>query len=291
MMRDHDGARTRGEAELSEESAGETFHVDPQGGRSYHDFLQLDNILNAQSVITGAHDETLFVILHQVKELWMKLMLHELEAVFAHLRDDDLRPAIRTFARVKRIQENQIQSWQILTTMTPADFLGFRDGLGRASGLQSFQYRSIEFIFGNKHRETIAPFEDRPEIAGRLVALLERPSVYDEAVMLLARRGYAIDRDVLERDWSEKREPDASVIAAWRDIYRSSVLNWELYELAEYLVDIDDLFQTWRFRHRNTVERLIGRKIGTGGTSGVGYLTKAAATRLFPELWTVRTQL
>ena len=221
----------------------------------------------------------------------MKLMLHELEAVFPHIRDDDLRPAFKIFARVKRIQENLIQAWHILTTMTPADYLKFRDGLGRSSGFQSFQYRSIEFVFGNKQRETLAPFENRPEIAARLRALLERPSLYDEVVMLLARRGHAIDADVLERDWSRRREPNESVIAAWREVYRRGEREWGLYELAEDLIDIDDLFQTWRFRHRNAVERVIGHKIGTGGTSGVGYLTRATAIRLFPELWTVRTAL
>ena len=284
-------AQTLGETRLGEDFAGETFHADLKGQCSYHDFLELDKILDAQPTITGAHDEPLFFILHQVKELWMKLMLHELEAVYPHLRDDNLRPAFKIFARVKRIQENLIQAWHILTTMTPADYLAFRDGLGRSSGFQSFQYRSIEFIFGNKQRETIAPFEHRPGIAERLTGLLERPSLYDEAVMLLARRGYAIDRAVLDRDWSQKRQPNESVIAAWRDVYRTSKQHWGLYELAEDLIDIDDLFQTWRFRHRNAVERVIGHKIGTGGTSGVGYLTRATTIRLFPELWAVRTEL
>ena len=297
MAEDEDGiarpgrAQTLGETRLGEEFAGETFHADLKGQRSYHDFLELDKILDAQPTITGAHDEPLFFILHQVKELWMKLMLHELEAVYAHIQGDDLRPAFKIFARVKRIQENLIQAWHILTTMTPADYLAFRDGLGQSSGFQSFQYRSIEFIFGNKQRATIAPFEHRPEIAERLTGLLERPSLYDEAVMLLARRGYPIDEAVLDRDWSRKREPNETVIAAWRDVYYTSKQHWGLYELAEDLIDIDDLFQTWRFRHRNAVERVIGHKIGTGGTSGVGYLSKATTIRLFPELWAVRTEL
>ena len=297
MAEDEDGiarpgrAQTPGETRLGEEFAGEAFHADLKGQRSYHDFLELDKILDAQPRITGAHDEPLFFILHQVKELWMKLMLHELEAVYPHIRNDDLRPAFKIFARVKRIQENLIQAWHILTTMTPADYLAFRDGLGQSSGFQSFQYRSIEFIFGNKQRATIAPFEHRPEIAERLTELLERPSLYDEAVMLLARRGYPIDRAMLDRDWSQKREPNETVIAAWRDVYYTSKQHWGLYELAEDLIDIDDLFQTWRFRHRNAVERVIGHKIGTGGTSGVGYLTRATTIRLFPELWAVRTEL
>ena len=211
--------------------------------------------------------------------------------MFPHIRNDDLRPAFKIFARVKRIQENLIQAWHILTTMTPADYLAFRDGLGQSSGFQSFQNRSIEFIFGNKNRAMIRTFEHRPEIAQRLTELLERPSLYDEVVMLLARRGYAIDAGVLDRDWSQKREDDESVMAAWRDIYVNSDKHWGLYELAEDLIDMDDLFQTWRFRHRNAVERVIGHKIGTGGTSGVGYLTKATTIRLFPELWAVRTEL
>ncbi len=285
------GGQTRGAFRLGDEFGGETIHADLTGQRSYHDFLELDKILDAQPTITGEHDEPLFFILHQVKELWMKLMLHELEAAFPHIRNDDLRPAFKIFARVKRIQENLIQAWHILTTMTPADYLKFRDGLGQSSGFQSFQYRSIEFVFGNKQRATMAPFEHRPDIVRRLTDLLERPSLYDEIVMLLARRGYAIDEAVLDRDWSEKREPDDSVIAAWQDIYRTSGEQWGLYELAEHLIDIDDLFQTWRFRHRNAVERVIGHKIGTGGTSGVGYLTRATAIRLFPELWAVRTGL
>ena len=296
MAQDDDNARTgggqtRGEFGLGEEFAGETVHADLAGRRSYHDFLELDRILDAQPTITGEHDEALFFILHQVKELWMKLMLHELEAAFPHIRGDDLRPAFKIFARVKRIQENLIQAWHILTSMTPADYLKFRDGLGRSSGFQSFQYRSIEFIFGNKQRATMAPFEHRPDIVRRLTELLERPSLYDEIVMLLARRGYPIDDAVLDRDWSRRREPNESVIAAWREIYRASGEQWGLYELAEHLIDIDDLFQTWRFRHRNAVERVIGHKIGTGGTSGVGYLTRATAIRLFPELWAVRTGL
>ena len=296
MAQDDDGAQissgqTRGDTRLEGEFAGETIHADLRGQRSYHDFLELDRILDAQPVITGEHDEPLFFILHQVKELWMKLMLHELDAAFPHIRNDDLRPAFKIFARVKRIQENLIQAWHILTTMTPADYLKFRDGLGRSSGFQSYQYRSIEFVFGNKQRETLAPFEHRPDIVRRLTERLERPSLYDEIVMLLARRGYAIDDAVLRRDWSQRREPNDSVIAAWQDVYRTSGEQWGLYELAEHLIDIDDLFQTWRFRHRNAVERVIGHKIGTGGTSGVGYLTRATAIRLFPELWAVRTGL
>jgi tryptophan 2,3-dioxygenase len=286
-----DPKQTLGDSDIGGRFAGEHYHADLEGERSYHDFLELDKILNAQTPVTGAHDEMLFFILHQVKELWMKLMIHELEAALPLVRADDLRPAFKIFARVKRIQENLLQAWHILTTMTPTDYLAFRDGLGRSSGFQSFQYRSIEFIFGNKNRGMIRPHAQRPELHARLVELLERPSLYDEVIMLLARRGFAIDADCLERDWSVAREANDSVLAAWTAIYRHAHEHWDLYELAEDLLDIDDIFQTWRFRHANTVERVIGHKIGTGGTSGVGYLRRAVDIRLFPELWAVRTAL
>ncbi len=286
-----DPKQTLGEDEIGGRFSGERYHADLEGQLSYHDFLQLDKILDAQTPVTGAHDETLFFILHQVKELWMKLMIHELTAAFPLIRDDDLRPAFKIFARVKRIQENLIQAWHILTTMTPTDYLAFRDGLGKSSGFQSFQYRSIEFMFGNKNRGMIKTHAHRPDIHARLVELLERPSLYDEVIKLLARRGFAIDAGCLDRDWSVAREPNDSVLAAWTAIYQNSREYWDLYELAENLLDIDDLFQTWRFRHANTVERVIGHKIGTGGTSGVGYLRRAVDIRLFPELWEVRTTL
>lgn len=286
-----DPKQTLGESDIGGRFSGEHYHADLKGQLNYHDFLQLDKILDAQTPVTGAHDEALFFILHQVKELWMKLMIHELNAAFPLIRDDDLRPAFKIFARVKRIQENLIQAWHILTTMTPTDYLAFRDGLGKSSGFQSFQYRSIEFMFGNKNRGMIEPHSHRPDIHGRLTELLERPSLYDEVIMLLARRGFAIDAQCLDRDWSVAREPSDSVLAAWTAIYKNSREYWDLYELAENLLDIDDLFQTWRFRHANTVERVIGHKIGTGGTSGVGYLRRAVDIRLFPELWEVRTTL
>lgn len=270
---------------------GERFHVGFKEEMNYGDFLALDTILNAQKLWSGEHDEMLFMIIHQTKELWMKLMLHELDAAFPLVRAGELRPAFKMFARVKRIFDNLIQAWSILTTMTPSDYMKFRDKLGRSSGFQSWQYRAIEFMLGNKHRGLLKPHEHRPDLVQRLRAVLERPSLYDEVLMLMARRGFAIDRAVLERDWSEKRGPDASVIAAWERVYRDTAKHWDLYELAESLVDIDDLFQTWRFRHRNTVERVIGLKTGTGGTSGVGYLKQAIEIRLFPELWSVRTGL
>jgi tryptophan 2,3-dioxygenase len=271
--------------------AGEKFYSDFRDRMTYGDYLKLELVLNAQAPITGTHDETLFIIIHQAKELWMKLMIHELEAAFPLVRAGELRPAFKMLARLKRIFDNLIQSWSILNTMTPADYLRFRSQLGQSSGFQSFQYRSIEFLLGNKHKEMIKPHAHRPEIRARLEQLVARPSLYDEVVMLLARRGFAIDRSCLERDWSEMREANDSVIAAWDTIYRNTEQYWDLYEMAEALMDVDDLFQTWRFRHRNTVERIIGAKIGTGGTSGASYLKRQAEIRLFEELWAVRTGL
>jgi tryptophan 2,3-dioxygenase len=271
--------------------AGERIHVGFDKEMNYVDFLQLDKILNAQRLWSGEHDEMLFMIIHQVKELWMKLMIHELQAAIPFIRSGELRPAFKMFARVKRIFDNLIQAWSILTTMTPTEYMRFRDKLARSSGFQSYQYRSIEYLLGNKHKGYLKPHDHRPDLVARLTELLNRPSLYDEVLMLLARKGFAIERGCLERDWSERRAENASVKAAWIAIYKDPQKHWDLYELAESLVDIDDLFQTWRFRHRNTVERVIGMKPGTGGTSGVGYLAKAIEIRLFPELWAVRTEL
>ena len=280
-----------GMAELEGRLAGERFHADFRDRMTYGDYLQLDKVLNAQTLVTGTHDEMLFIIIHQAKELWMKLMINELEAALPLVRAGELRPAFKMFARVKRIFDNLIQSWAILNTMTPADYMRFRDGLGTSSGFQSFQYRSIEFILGNKNRATMKVHEHRPDIYGRLTALMERPSVYDEAVILMKKRGFVVDKECVERDWSQMREPNASVIAAWRRVYQDVDTHWDLYELAESLMDVDDLFQTWRFRHANTVERVIGSKPGTGGTSGAPYLRKQIGIRLFEELWAVRTDL
>ncbi len=291
-MADQKGRKPRsGMAELEGRLAGERFHADFRDRMTYGDYLQLDKVLNAQTTITGTHDEMLFITIHQAKELWMKLMIHELEAALPLVRAGKLRPGFKMLARVKRIFDNLIQSWAILNTMTPADYMRFRDGLGTSSGFQSFQYRSIEFILGNKSRATMKVHEHRADLHARLAALLARPSIYDEAVILMKTRGFAIDHDCVERDWSEMREPNASVIAAWRRVYQDVETHWDLYELAESLMDIDDLFQTWRFRHANAVERIIGAKPGTGGTSGAGYLRKQVGIRLFEELWAVRTDL
>lgn len=270
---------------------GETFHADFRGERGYGDYLELDTLLNLQNLWSGTHDEMLFMIIHQANELWMKLALHELRAALELIKRDELRPAFKMFARVKRIQENMTQSWEILTTMTPADYMRFRDKLGNSSGFQSFQYRSIEFILGNKNPGFLEPHKHAPQRHDPLKKLLEAPSLYDEVIRLLARRGFTIDADQLERDWRQPRKPNDSVRAAWTEIYRQSERFWDLYELAEGLMDLEDKFQTWRFRHRMTVERVIGFKRGTGGTSGVGYLEKVINIRFFPEIWDCRTVL
>ncbi len=266
-------------------------HVDFAATMSYGDYLHLDQLLDCQYRASDQHDEMLFIIIHQATELWMKLVLHELGAATAQLRADNLAAAFKGMARVSRIQAQLIQSWDVLSTLTPADYLSFRDSLGRSSGFQSYQYRLIEFALGNKNAAMLDPHRHRGELLARLEAALKAPSLYDETIALLARRGFAIDRALLTRDFATPHRSDASVRAAWLAIYRDTARYWDLYELAEELVDLEDWFQQWRFRHVTTVERIIGRKRGTGGTAGVAYLRGALDIRFFPELWEVRTEL
>ena len=257
--------------------------------RTYADFLRLKKILNAQHRFNGSHDELLFVIIHQAAELWMKLMLHELNGAIRHIRGGgDLRPAFKMLARVGRIQAQLTQSWDVLATMTPGDFLAFRDALGTSSGFQSYQYREIEFTIGQKNRNMLAMHAADPKAHKRLTQALERPSLYDEAIRLLARRAFAIDRRHVERDWSQPYRASPSVERAWLAIYGNPRRYWDLYELGEELVDLEDNFQQWRFRHVTTVERIIGSKPGTGGSPGVSYLRKVLDNRFFPELWSMR---
>lgn len=266
-------------------------HTDFSEGMTYGDYLQLDQILTAQKPLSSSHDEHLFIVIHQTTELWMKLILHELRAAIDALRADDIRPAFKMLSRVSRIQSQLIQSWDVLSTMTPADYLTFRDLLGHASGFQSYQYRTIEFMLGNKNRAMLEPHRDRPAIHAALETALNGPSLYDEAIALLARRGLPIAADILDRDFSRRHVSHPSVLDAWLTVYRDTEANWDLYELAEELVDLEDWFQQWRFRHVTTVERIIGFKRGTGGTAGVSYLKHALDIRFFPELWEVRTAL
>ncbi|NKF22622.1 tryptophan 2,3-dioxygenase [Solimonas marina] len=258
---------------------------------SYGDYLQLPTLLSAQKPLSTQSDELLFIIIHQSTELWMKLVLHELDLAIAGVRADRLQPALKNLARVGRIQAQMIQSWDVLSTMTPSEYSAFRDSLGRSSGFQSFQNRRIEFLLGNKQASMIEPHRHDPAVSAMLDEALAAPSLYDEAIRLLARRGFAIDADVLDRDFRESHAGNDSVREAWLTIYRDPQRWWDLYQLAEKLVDVDDWFQQWRFRHMTTVKRIIGFKRGTGGTAGVSYLKKATDITLFPELWDLRTEL
>lgn len=266
-------------------------HTDFAASMSYGEYLGLDKLLACQRPLSDRHDEMLFVIIHQATELWMKLILHELNAALGGIRRDDLHPVFKMLSRVSRVQSQLIQSWDVLSTLTPADYMTFRDRLGQASGFQSYQYRLIEFVLGNKNPAMLAPHRAAPETRETLEKALHAPGLYDEAIRLLARRGFAIDPARTERDWSAPYIAHESVRRAWLDVYRNTDAHWDLYELAEKLIDVEDWFQQWRFRHLTTVERIIGRKRGTGGTAGVSYLKTAIEIRFFPELWDVRTAL
>ncbi len=258
---------------------------------TYGRYLELDALLTLQRPVSDEHDEMLFIVIHQATELWVRLMLHELHAAKASIAGDALGPSFKMLARVSRIQAILIESWSILSTMTPSDYLRFRDKLGPASGFQSHQYRELEFMLGNKREAFLSPFKHQPDTLEHLRKVLAAPSLYDEALRALARRGFAIDADVVERDWSVPHAANDSVLAAWTQVYRDPHRYWDLYELAEKLVDLEDAFQQWRFRHLGTVTRIIGHKRGTGGTAGVSYLKRALEYSFFPELWTVRTEL
>lgn len=266
-------------------------HTDFTGEMSYGDYLALDQLLAAQHPRSGNHNEMLFIIQHQTTELWMKLMLHELRAARDRVRGDELQPAFKMLARVSRIMAQLIQAWDVLSTLTPSEYLDFRSSLGRSSGFQSYQYRMIEFVLGNRSAAMLAPHAHRADIHALLSAELAVPSLYDEALLLLNRRGFAIDAPVLGRDRRNAYVPDASVETAWIQIYRDPKQYWDLYEFAEELVDLEDYFRQWRFRHVTTVERVIGGRRGTGGTAGVPYLRGLLEIRLFPELWDLRTRL
>ncbi len=276
---------------LARPPAHEGAHVDFSGEMSYGDYLGLDQLLAVQRPRSGQHDEMLFIVQHQTTELWMKLILHELGAARDRVRADDLQPAFKMLARVGRIMTQLIQAWDVLSTLTPSEYTAFRGALGRASGFQSYQFRLIEFMLGNKQTAMIDPHRHRADLAAALEAELIAPSIYDEAIRLLARRDFAIAPAALERDFSLPYAANPSVEAAWTAVYRDPERHWDLYELGEELVDLEDFFRQWRFRHVTTVERIIGFKTGTGGTAGVAYLRKLLDVRLFPELWDLRTQL
>jgi tryptophan 2,3-dioxygenase len=266
-------------------------YQDLGSSQSYGEYLHLDELLSAQQPISFAHDETMFIAVHQVSELWMKLMLHELGFVKAQVIRDDLDPIFKALRRISKVQDQLFGIWGVLATMTPSDYTAFRNLLGRSSGFQSVQYRLLEFELGNKNASTLPVHQRAPQQYARLQRALQAPSLYDEVLRLLSRRGYGVPVESRDRDFAQAYQPSKAVAAAWLGVYHNAEKDWDLYELAEGLVDLDHRFQLWRFEHMKTVERIIGRKPGTGGTSGVTYLAKALDLRFFPELWQVRTAL
>ena len=258
---------------------------------SYGDYLNLDAILNAQKPLSPAHDELLFIVQHQTSELWMKLMLHELKAAIAHIAGDELQPAFKMLARVSKIMEQLVRAWDVLATMTPPEYSAIRPYLAQSSGFQSHQYRCIEFAMGNKNAAMLKPHQHNAERLAVVQAAYEAPSLYDEALRLLARRGLPVPQSHTQRDWSQPYEASDEVEQAWLQVYRHPKDHWDLYQLGEELTDLEDAFRLWRFRHVTTVERVIGFKRGTGGTGGVSYLRKMLDVVLFPEIWRLRTEL
>jgi tryptophan 2,3-dioxygenase len=266
---------------------------DLRGRLTYAGYLHLDRLLDAQEPLSEPehHDELLFIIQHQTSELWMRLIIHELDAVLTHLAVDDLGPAQKGLARVKQIQRQLFEQWGVLATLTPSEYVKFRDVLGPASGFQSLQYRIIEFQLGNKNRQMLEVFRHDDAALARLTAVLEAPSLYDEFLRHLARRDYPVPAELVERDFSEPHRRSEGLIPVFKAIYEAPKRDWETYELCEELVDVEESFQLWRFRHMKTVQRIIGYKRGTGGSSGVGFLRAALDLTFFPELLDVRTEI
>ena len=258
---------------------------------SYGDYLQLDAILSAQKPLSPDHNEMLFIIQHQTSELWMKLMLHELRAAIANVAKDELGTAFKMLARVSKIMEQLVHAWDVLATMTPPEYSAIRPYLANSSGFQSAQYRCIEFALGNKNAAMLKPHAHRPDLLAQVQAAYEAPSLYDEALRLLARRGLAVPASHTQRDWTQPYAESDAVEQAWLVVYRDPKKYWDLYQLGEELTDLEDAFRLWRFRHVTTVERVIGFKRGTGGTGGVSYLRKMLDVVLFPEIWKLRTDL
>jgi tryptophan 2,3-dioxygenase len=266
---------------------------DLAGEMTYGSYLDLDRLLSAQHPVSQPqhHDELLFIIQHQVAELWMKLVIHELRSAMSLIADDDLGPALKRLARIKHIQKQLFEQWTVLATLTPSEYAEFRGVLGRASGFQSLQYRTMEFLLGNKNAEMLAVFAHDPAAQAELRAALDAPSLYDEFLCYLARHGHAIPADRVTRDWTLPHARDERLIPVFQRIYEDTATHWEAYAMAEQLLDIEQSFQLWRFRHMKTVERIIGFRRGTGGSSGVGFLKQALELTFFPELLDVRTEL
>ena len=257
----------------------------------YAGYLCLEPILASQKPKSKQHDEMLFIIQHQTSELWMKLVVHELRAAVAYVKNDDLEPSFKVLSRVKQIMRMMFEQWAVLETMTPSDYALFRKALGRASGFQSYQYRMIEFLLGNKDTQVMGQLKQRPEIVEILTKDLNAPSLYEEFLRYLDRKGIDIPTECVNRDFSVPREESKALVGVFKKIYDNPRLHWGAYEMCEKLIDIDQMFQLWRFRHMQTVERIIGFKMGTGGSQGAPYLRERARVHLFPELWSVRTEV
>lgn len=268
-------------------------HTDLRNRLTYSGYLCLEQLFAAQKPLSHPvhHDEMLFIIQHQTSELWIKLLLHELEAAIHHVQHDELEPCFKILARVKQIQMQLFNQWAVLETLTPSEYAQFRGVLGTASGFQSVQYRALEFTLGNKSAELLRVYAHDPQAHAWLEKLLKRPSLYDEFLRYLSRRGLPVPHERVERDWSEAYERHTGVVAVFKSIYADTTRWWDAYEMCEKLVDVEEYFQLWRFRHMKTVERIIGHKKGTGGSSGVGFLKKALDLTFFPELIDVRTEI
>ena len=266
-------------------------HTDFRDDMTYGDYLNLESILSSQNRLSDHHDEMLFIIIHQVNELWMKLILHEVTAAIQAIKKDDMQPAFKMLSRVTKIQSQIIQAWDVLSTLTPVEFLAFRGELGRASGFQSYQYRMIEFALGYKTEHVLKIYEKDKQVYEEIKKAYKAPSIYDVSIQALDRAGFSISPELLERDFSKVYNGDSTVANAWKKVYENIDDYWDLYQLAEKLVDVEDWLQQWRFRHMKTVERFIGFKVGTGGSSGVNYLREVLDHRFFPELWDMRTKL
>ncbi|MGM0863815.1 MAG: tryptophan 2,3-dioxygenase [Bacillota bacterium] len=274
-----------------ETMGNEDVYTDFINKMTYGEYLGLDTLLDSQKRLSGHHDEMLFIIIHQVSELWMKLILHEIKASITSIQKGELSPAFKMLARVSKIQSQIIHAWDVLSTLTPSEYVQFRDSLGQASGFQSYQYRMIEFALGYKTKHVLEIYKKDPVLSAQLKEAYEAPSLYDVSILALSKAGLPIHEDVLLRDYKKPYTEDQTVLDAWTEVYKHPDQYWDLYELAEKLIDIEDWLQQWRFRHMKTVERIIGHKMGTGGSSGVGYLKKVLDHRFFPELWNVRTNL
>ena len=267
--------------------------LDLSGRMTYGGYLRLDQLLSAQQPLTSPphHDEMLFIVMHQVAELWMKLVIHELKAAIAHLRIDDVNECLKILARVKHVQRQLFEQWAVLETLKPSEYLELRDALGSSSGFQSLQYRMIEFMLGNKNAQMLKLFDYDPAAQAQLREVLEAPGLYDEFLRYLARHGHAVPAAKLERDWTEAYQRHEGLLPVFKRIYEQRAAFWAEYHMCEQLVDVEGSFQLWRFRHMKTVERIIGHRRGTGGSSGVAFLKKALELEFFPELLDVRTIL